>query len=497
MRRFQRLILFFVNLMHNNNLLPNRLGLNSLGSSARPLNGTFPPSDRFVRDTIGSRSATNAPKNKKCYLRPTCAPTGASLTLKVLEQQQDSDNGIILKQFGEAGQPQWKIIAEIPAIRPIVEDFYCITLAACSSWSCDTKKHLVSDDVLCVDYSGVSVWSRQQGYKTPAILTKPHESHTCVAKSYLGLVGVGLSTGKLEFSIGSTIVLSKAINQLHWCFSAIKQDPSQAFRSCIPTSILFLGGYSQGEPSGRTYSLAPDLSPFATEDGNPVQVLVGDSLGRVLRLAFCSHRIVVADCISLGTDAVLAMAVSRDEKMVAVSTKSESVLLLENTVISCREFAPLALRTTYTHKSVVRGLAFSPASHQILATGGGRHDRKVRFFRQDTQSMWFEITMPGQVVGIVWLSQWEVFVAIGHSRVYHYKGLGKIISIVEKRVVDNIPGEGYALSAVKTLEGVCITTSHSKLICFTWKASELISGVRAEQVLENPLVLGKRMPQLR
>lgn len=484
--------------MHENSMSFNWSRLDSPELSTRPLNSIYPTSDRYIRSSDEIRRAIEVFKIKNCDTKLPYSPAVAGLSLGVPVQANHSSS--------LSEQSQWKISTEKITSRLIVEDFYSTTLAACSSWcenynkSSNKKKtdDVVSDDILYIDYSGVSVWSLQQGYSTPSVLVKPRVWHACVAKSSdTSLVGVGLLSGVLEFSIRSAVVLRKMINQLHWSASVVNKNPTQVFRPCVPTSILFLNGHLHGNTRGSTYSLPSEYTPITTEEELPIHVLVGDSLGRVLRLVFCSSKVVVADCYSCGSDAVLAMALSRDEKMVSISTKDEKVLVLKNWTVSSNEFAPLSLLTSYTHRSVVKGLAFSPATHKILATGGGRHDRKVRFFRQDTISLWFEIPMPGQVVGVVWLSHWEVFVAIGHSRMQKYQGLGKVINVVEKCVVENIPGDGYALSAVKTLEGVCVATSFSKLVCFTWKPSERIAEVRVEDVLENPLVLGKRMPQLR
>lgn len=54
------------------------------------------------------------------------------------------------------------------------------------------------------------------------------------------------------------------------------------------------------------------------------------------------------------------------------------------------------------HNSAVKGILYCPWSPTLLATGGGSHDRRIRFWHTNTGSLVGKYDTKGQITSIVW-----------------------------------------------------------------------------------------------
>ena len=88
---------------------------------------------------------------------------------------------------------------------------------------------------------------------------------------------------------------------------------------------------------------------------------------------------------------------------------------------------------TLNHFAAVKALAFCPWSHALLATGGGRKDRTIRFWHTKSGTLVRQVHTDYQITSLIWCRSRREFAAIFGAggtrsntdilRIYTYPGL--------------------------------------------------------------------------
>ncbi|KAI7889821.1 WD40-repeat-containing domain protein [Mucor mucedo] len=90
--------------------------------------------------------------------------------------------------------------------------------------------------------------------------------------------------------------------------------------------------------------------------------------------------------------------------------------------------------TIDTHTSAVKALAWCPWNHNLLATGGGKDDKKINFWRINTKTRTQTIQCDSPITSIHWSRHFRQFVSThghpqNHVTVWDYPSLDKVKEI--------------------------------------------------------------------
>lgn len=113
---------------------------------------------------------------------------------------------------------------------------------------------------------------------------------------------------------------------------------------------------------------------------------------------------------------------------------------------------------TFYHYSAVKGIQYCPWSPSLLATGGGCHDRRIRFWHTSTGSLISKFDSMGQITSILW-SQSRKELAI----TYGFLNLQPPVLISVHRYPDMcMVGEALPKTVFRGL-GTAISTNQTKI----------------------------------
>lgn len=368
----------------------------------------------------------------------------------------------------------------------IREDYYSTSIAACDSWSlnpwnadgsaetCRLNTRLAMDEILISRKSTVEIRSQQR----PAQDMWPYDTTgsrdpTAICRSKSLLAATGDRNGDINvYDVNMRSLLAHStLDALTAEFDApaARRPPGRlSYASCM----VWLN------------RARPTCDDVLVHFGIASEFVVGDDRGRIFVVALTNAtelRVVntVANPGYGNSDTICSMALSPDASTLCVSDFDCTITvwkLAYGQKLSCVGRIP--------HSCVIRGLAISPGLENVLATGGGRNDRCLRIIALTHGAVLHKVEMPAQIVGVVWVSKCEVFVALGHSRVNGYVGLGQVYNVLTDQIVAELPGRGYALTAVKTMQGFCINTSRHELIHYVWHGDRR-AGSHRQCILHN------------
>lgn len=364
------------------------------------------------------------------------------------------------------------------------EDYYCTLIAACDSWSLYPMRHstdvdseklrtwLMTDSVATVSISEINLWSKQC-QRSNILKLRPPPGNCYYGTAYeINSVCLSKSLFTVCTTHGGRIIMKCMITGN--TYQELLYQLIDKYNSKNGDSIFIDSNNPQAVHSTSVVWLPRKVE--ASQDmhsrfGLSSEFIVGDNYGRVFVISLTkSYELNITAFGSISSqpieNPICSLSLSIGVKYLSSSMVDNRISIWQFSAGKC-----LKLAKVITLPSVVRGLAFCPACDLILATGGGRADRTFRLLCVKTKKILKEVIMPAQIVGVVWVSQSEVFIALGHSRVNGFRGYGKIYNILTDRVVAELPGEAYSLTAVKTMSGVCINTSNDQLVHFTWNTA--------------------------
>lgn len=421
----------------------------------------------------------------------------------------------------------WTKVSEVK-LTGVREDYYSTLLCSFSSWVPDpwTKVSLKyadlearkliakvnQDSVFSLNHHMLQQWSNQLGHERfpdPASDRKKLPSYdrpTGLAVSKLGFIIVAYQSGKivvrdlLDPNNFGVVMLCEAVKLFNNGLgspelpkAAADDSLNNQLRQFNYVTHVIWCQLTPAEPEGLSVSRM----------GHKVEGFLGDQSGCVYK--FAVERIpdqehLVIRVIStvpsekFHKDSICSMVLDCNEQRLAVSGTDNVVRVWRHNCSASDPQEVLIHLNDLPQFSAVRSVCFSPIKSDLLLTGGGRHDRTFRVFNTGQTQAVFQIAMPAQIVGIVWLNQLEVFVAFGHSRLNKYRGYGKVVNILTGQIIAELPGRGYLLTALKTQSGFCVHTNQSSLISYTWDSR--VQRITSSE-LEDAYMFATRSPQLR
>lgn len=169
---------------------------------------------------------------------------------------------------------------------------------------------------------------------------------------------------------------------------------------------------------------------------------------------------------------ICGMTSPRNGSEIAVGCNDNSCSIWD---ISClqtfdwTQTAVLSLKHTLIHNAAVKAMAYCPWSPSLLATGGGSHDRTIRFWHTGTGTLIKKIPVHAQVTSIFWSRFNRQFVAtFGFSD----PGTGSLISVFtfpqcELRVqVTSRAGLRFLSASQSANDGQVAVTSNDETVRF-------------------------------
>lgn len=397
------------------------------------------------RATSPSGSPTRTSLHPSPRRTPLGTPTRRSLPVRNLPSLPHLEiSDVKLQQ-----PPRWTqdYVLDADGIR---DDFYSTIVAASTD----------IEETIAVALGGhARLWTNQRGSSRVYL---PHGGNiTCIAFSTSSTkLAIGFSDGSVYiYNIGLQLVTSR-----------------------LPR----LGGAPKPYPS---------CCRWLSEDS----LLVGDSVGhlRMVVLDKTQMRHTLQESWSDGSvhpDLICALSIDPEGKTVACGANDNSVSLWRV------EYNRLKFFTRLAHPSAIKAMCFCPWIPNLLVTGAGRHDRKLRIWDTNSGTLIQEVKTPAQITAVFWVGKWEVFVGLGHSRLRRrekddptlpFSGLAQIYRLPEGTIVSTIPGEGRCMSAVCLPCGFCIATNRSNLCFYKWQEesrtvpADLIATVRALGISES------------
>ncbi|AOW01831.1 WD40-repeat-containing domain protein [Yarrowia lipolytica] len=169
---------------------------------------------------------------------------------------------------------------------------------------------------------------------------------------------------------------------------------------------------------------------------------------------------------------ICGMASPKDGSEIAIGCNDNSCSIWD---ISClqdynwTQDIELTLKHTLVHNAAVKAMAYCPWSPSLLATGGGSHDRTIRFWHTGTGTLIKKIPVHAQVTSIFWSRFNRQFVAtFGFSD----PGRGSLISVftfpeLELRVqVTSKAGLRFLSASQSANDGQVAVTSNDETVRF-------------------------------
>ncbi|CAN6600629.1 meiosis-specific APC/C activator protein Ama1p [Trichomonascus vanleenenianus] len=275
----------------------------------------------------------------------------------------------------------------------LANDFYCTLLA----WSIKTGHVAVGLR------SQVCIWSEPDGAN---ILDLPegYSAVTCLAFSVDNILAIGRRDGSIMFYDLDRDEL-KAVY--------IHVDGSLC-------SMIWLPGSSES-------------------------LFVGDDIGSVIHLKICIDNGIFVwktHTIKVHTQQICGIAISQNLTQMAIGGNDNLVTLWDITDVD-----DPVLQFRMAHRAAVKALAFCPWNPGLLATGGGTHDRTVRFWHTHSGALLSAHNVKGQITSIIWsrhlrqlavtfgFGDHESPVLIGVYNYHNFKPLIRIPAVIGTRVL--------------------------------------------------------------
>lgn len=307
------------------------------------------------------------------------------------------------------------------------DDFYSTVIA-----------HNPKNDLIAIAMNTtVRFWSQQDGASL-ASLPRVWGKVTCLAFNNAGYLAIGYQAG----------IIAIFNYDVDCIFSRVQLENTKAFPTCCvfkSADRLFVGD-SKGGISGY-------------------QVHIGDVTRKITLRA---HR------TDILVDIIAGMNIVND---VLVTGSNDGFLTFWDTTEKEEDTMPLVFKFKFNHVAAVKAIVpFSDLPNLVL-TGGGRADRTLRLWNVKTGRCMMKIQLPSQITGLVWLDRDTLFVALGHARGGKIR-LGQVFRFEDgncKYLLD-VCGEGRAVHAVKTQDGVCVATNKESLAFCRWQTKPGMSG---------------------
>lgn len=356
------------------------------------------------------------------------------------------------------------------------EDYYSTLVATNSSWDSAPELAEVAmkrpntyakiaawnalNEIFRVEGSYIYTCSRQVAeveLRHSSLMKRPVRV-TAIDVCKLGLLAVATKAGEIEI-----IERMSGETGLYTTLNALvrKYDPKAFDTNAYITSIVWKNGYNTAD------ALNLYRKDFGNCRGCPIQLIAGDSIGRIFHLSIngvaSRTTLHIVSMFSAHKDAICSIALNRAQQQLAVSGNDDKLSLWDITT----SFKPYHIME---YPSAIRNMNFNPTALDLLATAGGRHDRTFRLIDVKTAQVKLKIALRAQAIGCIWLSSTEVAIGLGHSRINKYSGLAVVLDIEKVSIVCIVPGGGYSLSILKTEDGFAISTSKNLLLTYTWSS---------------------------
>ncbi|KAJ3295836.1 ubiquitin-protein transferase activating protein [Borealophlyctis nickersoniae] len=140
----------------------------------------------------------------------------------------------------------------------------------------------------------------------------------------------------------------------------------------------------------------------------------GDRLGIIKIYDVNRQREPVAVIRGTHHDRIVGLRWSPDGLILASGGNDNLVCLWEISATTVANSPLTPKKILREHRSAVRALAWCPWQYNLLATGGGLEDRKIRFFNTDTGRCIKSVDTGSQVCAIVWSKAYKELISSHH-----------------------------------------------------------------------------------
>jgi len=168
------------------------------------------------------------------------------------------------------------------------------------------------------------------------------------------------------------------------------------------------------------------------------------------------------------TEPIPGLAWSPNEAFLASGSNDNLALIWDNRMASTLDYNK-PLHTLSSHIACVKAVAWHPTKNNLLATGGGTADRKIRIWNAATGNETMEIETNSQVCSILWSKNYDELIS---SHGYQMNQLSIWGYPNGKKIVDLFGHEERVLHLAQSPDGSTVVSGSEDETLRFWKVFE-------------------------